>query len=245
MFSKKNIAMVVAEFLGTGALTLVVLSVMHSQIGLPLFVAMAAGVLIVLMTLAVGSVSGAQLNPALTFGLWTARKVKTLSAAAYIVAQGLGAYGAYWLYRYLIKFNASATSWPNNGHFTARIMVAEAVGAFVFAFAWAAAARQKYDTGRFAATAGLAFALGLILASIAGAATSASGFINPAVALGARSWGWGTYVLGPVVGAFVGVNLYDMVFGTSNWFSRVPKAAAVSKPKVVASTKKKPAKKKK
>ena len=242
MLSKKSVAMVVAEFLGTGALTLVVLSVMRSQIGLPFFVAIAAGVLVVVMTLAVGSVSGAQLNPALTFGLWTARKIKTLSAACYIVAQGLGAYGAFWLYRYFLNVHNLQSTWPNQGHFTARVLIGEAVGAFIFAFAWVAAARQKYDTGRFAATAGLALALGMIVASIV-----SSGFINPAVALGVRSWGWGTYVLGPVVGAIVGVNLYDLVFGSSNHFSKTARVVApstASRP-ATKSTKKKTTPKKK
>ena len=43
MFGKRKIAAVVAEFLGTAALTLLVLSVQHSQVGLTFFVAMAAG----------------------------------------------------------------------------------------------------------------------------------------------------------------------------------------------------------
>jgi hypothetical protein len=30
--------------------------------------------------------------------------------------------------------------------------------------------------------------------------------------LGARQWGWGTYVLGPVLGAVIGFNLYNLLF---------------------------------
>lgn len=205
MFGKKKIAMAVAEFWGTALLTLVVLSVGKSTIGIPYFVALAAGLTVAVMVLMVGAVSGAQLNPALTIGLWTARKIKTLPAIAYVALQLAGAAVAYWGYRYLVNFNGT---WPNMGHFTARVMLAEAVGAFVFAFAWAAAVHQKYDWSRFATTVGVAFALGVLVASVA-----SSGFINPAVALGVRSWGWGTYVLGPVVGGVVGVNLYDMLFG--------------------------------
>ena len=43
MFKRKRLAMLVAEFLGTGILTLVVLSVQRSQLGLAYFVAIAAG----------------------------------------------------------------------------------------------------------------------------------------------------------------------------------------------------------
>lgn len=202
MFGKNKVAMGVAEFLGTGLLTLVVLSVTRSTVGIPYFVALAAGLTVGLMVLTVGSASGAQLNPALTLGLWTARKIKTLPAIAYMALQLAGGAAAYWFYTY-----AANTHWANSGHFTARVMVAEAVGAFVFGFAWMAAVNHKYDMGRFALTVGTAFTLGIVIASVASA-----GLLNPAVALGMRAWGWGTYVLGPVVGAVVGVNLYDMLF---------------------------------
>ena len=205
MLGRKKIAMVLAEFLGTGVLTLVVLSVARSTVGIPYFVAIAAGVAVAVLVLVFGAISGAQLNPALTFGLWTGRRVKTTGAIVYIAAQLLGAYVAYYLYSYFVK-----STWANTGHFAGRVMVAEATGTFIFAFAWVAAVRQQYDIGRKAAVVGLAFTVGIIVASAA-----SNGFLNPAIALGARSWGWGTYVLGPVVGAILGVNLYDIVFGGS------------------------------
>ena len=54
MFGKRKIATIVAEFLGTGALTLLVLCVQRSTIGVPFFVAAAAGLTIALMVFAVG-----------------------------------------------------------------------------------------------------------------------------------------------------------------------------------------------
>ena len=50
MFGRQKIAALVAEFLGAGVLTLVVLTVQRSSIGLPFFVAAAAGLSIVLMS---------------------------------------------------------------------------------------------------------------------------------------------------------------------------------------------------
>jgi hypothetical protein len=47
---------------------------------------------------------------------------------------------------------------------------------------------------------------GIIVASV-----SSAGLLNPALALGLRSWGT-VYVLGPLVGALVGVNLYYLLF---------------------------------
>ncbi|HVC36292.1 MAG TPA: aquaporin [Candidatus Dormibacteraeota bacterium] len=221
MFGRRKIAMLVAEFLGTGILTLVFLSVQRSTIGVPYFIALAAGLTALVAYFVVSENSGAHLNPAVTLALWTARKVNTLTGALYIVMQLLGAWAAYYLYVYFANLPTGFQA--IGSHYTGRVMLAEAVGTFVLALAWAAVAYRRYSVGNSAAVIGIAYALGIILASVAGI-----GIINPAVALGTRAWtlwgsmGWGTYVLGPVLGAIVGVNLFGLLFA--------PKAAlAVAK----------------
>lgn len=212
MFGIKKIAMILAEFIGTAALTLAFLSVRSSGIGYSFFVAIGVGLAVAALSLMFSENSGAQFNPALTIGLWTARKVKTLPAIVYVIAQLLGAWAAFWLFKYFTKTHLPVAS----AHFMGRVMVAEAVGAFVFGIGWAAASAQKFDVGRRAATYGTAFALAIIIASLA-VVGSGVGYANPALALGSHAWtvfgstGWGTYVLGPIVGAIVGVNLYNYV----------------------------------
>ncbi len=211
MLGKKNLAMLVAEFLGTAVLTLAVISVRSSGIGYSFFVALGAGVALAVLSFMFSESSGAQFNPALTIGLWTARKIKTIPAIAYIIVQLLGGWAAYGIYVYLVKTHLQATG----GHYAARVMVAEGIGMLVFAIGWAAAVGQKFLDGRRAATIGGAFAVGIMLASLA-----SNGLINPAIALGTHAWdiwgsmGWGTYILGPVVGAIVGYNLYDLLIGS-------------------------------
>jgi aquaporin Z len=203
MFGRRKVATLVAEFLGTGALTLLILSVQRSTIGVPFFVAAAAGLTVALMVFAVGFSSGGYFNPALTLGFWTARKLETVTAVMYIAAQFLGAWGAYYLYTYFVK----NTLQPVGGHFTGRILVAEAVGTALFSFGVASAVYQGVSRAATASYAGLALMIGIVAASPA-----AIGLLNPAVALGVRAWVWGTYVLGPVVGAIIGINLYSMLF---------------------------------
>lgn len=205
MFGRNKLAVVLAEFLGTGVLALVVLSVQRSNIGIPYFIAIAAGLAVAGLSMIFSEVSGAHFNPAITIGRWSARKIKTLDAALYVVAQLLGGWAAYGIYRYFIN-----TGWPQvAGHFTARVMIAEAVGAFVFAIVWAAVSARKLS----ASVVGFGLTLGVLVASSASAA-----LLNPAVALADRVWnvwgalGWGTYVLGPIVGAVVAFNLYELVF---------------------------------
>jgi len=203
MFGRKKIAMLVAEFLGTGVLTLVFLAVTKSSMGFPYFVSIAVGLVLVGLTLSLGSVSGAQLNPAITLGLWTVRKVKTIPALAYVVAQLLGAYAAYMLYTYLIGQKLQG----GNHNFDSKILIAETVGTFIFALGWAAAAYQRYEAGKAAAVVGISLILGVLAAS-----TANGGLLNPALALGANVWTWGTYVLGPILGAIIGFNLYGLLF---------------------------------
>lgn len=210
MFGRRKVAALLAEFLGTGVLTLVFLSVQRSTIGVPYFVAIAAGLVMTMVLFVFGGVSGAHVNPAITLAMWTARKVGTLTAVLYVAMQLLGAWAAYGLYTYFVSSSLQAIG----GTYTGRVLVAEAVGTLVLALGWAAVAfRANFTTGSRAAVLGVSYTLAVIVAAAAGV-----GLVNPAVALGVRAWefagsmGWGTYVLGPVLGAVIGVNLYGLVF---------------------------------
>jgi glycerol uptake facilitator-like aquaporin len=203
MFRKNKLAMLVSEFLGTGVLMLTILSITNSQLSLAYFIAIAAGLAVLLLTLSLAGISGAIFNPAITLALWTVRKIKTLQALTYIAVQFLGAAVAWWLFAYFTNLSDV----PNNGKFESRILVAEALGTFVFAFVWAGAVYQRFGLYAKAAAIGGGLTLGAFVASL-----GSSGYLNPAVALGAHSWGWATYVLGPVIGAIIGFNLYNLLF---------------------------------
>ncbi len=222
-FGKRELATLVAEFLGTGVLTLMILSVQRSTIGVPFFVALAAGLTVAVMSFAVAGTSGGYFNPALTLAMWTARKIETVTGILYILVQLLAGFAAYHLYAYFVNNTLSSVG----GHFTWRIMAAEAVGTGIFAFVFAAAAYQRFNASAKASVYGMAYAVGIIAAS-----SAAIGLLNPAVALGIKSWVWGTYVLGPVVGAVVGVNLYAYLFtgGSSRSSATAAVPAAAKKP---------------
>ena len=206
MLNKKHVSAFLAEFLGVGILTMLFLTVQRSTIGVPFFIAIAVGLVIIVLTFALINISGAHFNPALTVALWTARKVSTLRAVFYIVAQLLGGWLAYYLFTYLTGSKFA----PIGGHYSAKILLSESFGAFILGFIWSSAMFQKLSTAVRASVGGVAFLLGILAASVA-----AIGIVNPAVALGARAWIWGTYVLGPVLGAVIGVNLYGLLFAPS------------------------------
>ena len=201
MFSKRKVATLAAEFLGTGVLAFVVLTVSRSQIGIPYFVASAAGLTVMLFAIAMQR--DVNLNPALTIGLWTARRISTIKAIGYIAAQLLGGLAAYSLFKYFSHGTVQELPTAYDG----RILVAEATGAFVFTLVAVSASYQQLHWLVRTVASGAGLTLGIWVASSASAA-----FINPAVALANNSWAWSTYVLGPVLGAIIGVNLYGLLF---------------------------------
>src|SRR5580692_359065 len=87
----------VAEFLGTAWLVLggcgsAVLAAAYPQLGIGFVgVAFAFGLTVVTMAYAVGHISGAHFNPAVSVGLWAGGRFKAADLPGYIVAQVLGA----------------------------------------------------------------------------------------------------------------------------------------------------------
>ncbi len=225
--------MVVAEILGTATLAVAVYS-MVARTSFPLFGGIAAGLVVGVMTLAVGNASSAHFNPAITFGLWTARKVKTTTAIVNIAAQMLGGLLAWVLLKYLIGRTLDSLV---QGKFDWKVFVAEAVGAMVFTFAVTAAVYQKYEGGKLAATVGGGLLIGILVASMA-----SNGVVNPAVAVGIQSWSW-AYATGPLAGALVGANLYSLLFAGDYPVIRVASSASARSAKAKPAAKKKTAKK--
>src|ERR1700761_2084827 len=123
MFRKNTLAMLVGEFLGTAALTLIILAISHSQLSLGYFIASAAGLMVALMTLALAGISGAVFNPAMTIGLWTVRKLRSMQALSYLAVQLAGGAVAWELFVYLTKVSGI----HNSGAYSARVLVAEVV----------------------------------------------------------------------------------------------------------------------
>jgi glycerol uptake facilitator-like aquaporin len=214
MFSKQRVAPVAAEFFGTALLVMIAL-VMTETTAVSYFVATSLAITVSVIVMFFGSVSGAHVNPAITFGMWTARKIGTLRAASYIVAQLLGGLATWQLFQYLTDKSLPAKA----ATYSTPMLVAELVGAAILAMGYSAALVRGLDALQSALTVAAAIFSGILVASIATA-----GYINPAVALGVRSWS-SVYVLGPLLGGLIGVNLYMMLFAPSKATVRAAKSS--------------------
>jgi glycerol uptake facilitator-like aquaporin len=202
MLSREHTSAVTAEFVGTFVWALGVLTVSKSSLNLPFFISATAGLAVAGMMLLFGRISGAQLNPAITLGLLGIKRISALKTVTYIAAQLAGGFLAYYLFAYF-----SGQRWHNTGLFSSKLLIAETIGALLFSLGWAAVVYQKLESAKGAVVVGLSFTLALLVVSSAGAVT-----LNPAVALGLHSWVWGSSLLGPIVGAFIGFQAYKFLF---------------------------------
>ncbi len=243
----KNIVNIVfAELIGTFVLTLAVLFAADTLA--PLYV----GLTFAVVTVAVGAVSGAHVNPALSFGLWTMRRLKSVLLPFYWGAQLLGAMIAVIVINWITNGSISL----DFGHLWLldwSMFGVEMVGAAVFMFIVAAAMSHREMTATARAFGvGLALTVGLVVAGTLHNAVK-SGYdtskwmsvtdiehgyrvkgpsLNPATALaqteqtdasftgasaadGEKEYSRFTseVVLGTLVGAAVGGNLYLLVAG--------------------------------
>lgn len=216
--NRNAVAPVLAEFLGTGILVMVAL-VLGQTTSVSYFIATSVAVTAAVVYLLFSEVSGAHTNPAVTFGLWTARRIGTLRGIAYIAAQLLGGVAAWQLFQYFTNHSVTAKTVP----FSTPVWLAEVVGTGVLALAFTAALNRGVAALNSAVSVGAAYFVAILIA-----ATASSGFVNPAIALGQRAWS-GVYVLGPLVGGLIGANLYAYFFGIAPSVARVAKTVSVKR----------------
>jgi aquaporin TIP len=208
-----------AEFVGIFALTFVGAgSIMASGNNL-LAVAAAHGIILAVMVSAVGHISGAHFNPAITFGFLITGRILPVIALAYWAAQFAGATLAALLLKWIF---------PNvivSGAKLGAPTLSPAIGAFpgvvlelimTFFLAWVVFATAADPRGAFKSIAG--FAIGLTIGAdilMGGPLTGAA--MNPARAFGpqlvenywSNAWIW---YIGPLLGAGIAALAYEYLY---------------------------------
>lgn len=182
----------IAEFFGTFGLTLAVM--LSLAAGKPLATPFVAALTLGLFVYTIGPISGAHLNPAVTIGLLSIKKISLQEAIKYIAAQFLGALVVF----SIVRFTSHISSSPQEVNSVA-VYAAELLGAFFFTFGIAAVVYEKVP----ASLSGVVIS-GSLLLGIFMAAGRSSAILNPAVAFGINSL-TPEYVLAPIIGAILGM----------------------------------------
>jgi MIP family channel proteins len=212
-----------AELLGTGAFVFVasgaVVSIVATGTGTILTVAIAQGLALSVAITALGHISGAHLNPAVTFGFWVTGRITSRMAGVYVVCQLLGAVIAAVLVRGIFDdrfYNRAdgGTTLLSGGVSVWEGLLFEIVATFVLVLVVFATAVDR--RGAFKIVAG--FAIGLTVATdllVGGPLTGGS--MNPARTFGpslvSGEWadGW-IYWIGPLIGGALGAGVYSALY---------------------------------
>lgn len=171
-------------------------------------VALAFGLVVTLIVVSLGKVSGAHVNPAVTLGFWSVGQFRGAEVAPYVVAQCVGAVGASLLCGWLLgpvgDFGATVPSVS-----VARAFLIEAGYSGLLAIAIMAVAVEPDAPPGVApfALGATVFAGALVTGPLTGGSFNPARSLGPAVASGVWTSHW-VYVLAPVVGMALAMRLY-------------------------------------
>ena len=173
-----------------------------------------------MLVMTIGSISGAHLNPAVTLALLALRKIRPTDAAVYILLQLAGAVAGALMTKYLLiddladqqNVGATAVNLSLLGSNFAGL-IAEALGTFFLVWAVVAVAvnpRATRDWAGLAIGGTLGFAV-LIIGPLTGAALNPARWFGPALVAGEWDEAW-VYIIGPIAGGVLGALAYWYLF---------------------------------
>ena len=205
-----------AEFIGTCVLVVFGCGAALVSGGDMLAIAVAFGLVIVAMAYSVGNVSGCHINPAVSFGMLVAGKMKLVEFFEYIAAQFLGGIaGAGILCAFFGCESGLGANACAQGVEIWQGLVIEVILTFVFVFAILGVTSKK----EFGSVAGIVIGLTLTLVHIFGIPLTGTS-VNPARSFGpaifvggdALSQIW-IFILAPLVGACLAALVFRCLSG--------------------------------
>ncbi|MBI5290609.1 MAG: aquaporin [Chloroflexi bacterium] len=180
-------------------------------------VALAHGLALMVAVYALGAVSGAHVNPAVTISLALTGKVKWDRAAFYVAAQLIGGALAAYLLAYVVGPSGDVGGLGATvGSLTAsdplKTMALEAVLTFFLVMAVYASGVAGRNGNLAGVAIGLVLTMDILMGgSLTGASMNPARTFGPALATGHLEYWW-LYIVGPVVGGAAAAFLYDRVF---------------------------------
>ncbi|MFQ5570333.1 MAG: MIP/aquaporin family protein [Rhodothermales bacterium] len=199
-------------FAGTGA---IVIDAVSGGVITHVGIALTFGLVVMAVIYAIGDVSGAHINPAVTVGFWASGRFPGRRVVPYAAAQMLGALGASVLLRVLFPLQEGLGGTYPSGS-AAQSLVLEVVLTFFLMLVILCVAVGAKEKGLMAGTAigGTVGLEALFAGPISGASMNPARSLAPALVTFDLSHQW-LYIAAPVLGAFVAVLAYRGIYGDS------------------------------
>ena len=178
-------------------------------------IALAHGVVLAVMVSALGGVSGAHFNPAVTFGVWLVGQMPGRRALSYILAQLIGGLAAAWALRAIYSQAVSPTlGRPAVGEGVSPLVALgiEAVLTLVLLTAVFGTAIDPRGPKVGGLAIGLAVAADILMGGpLTGAAMNPARWFAPAAVTGVWDLSW-VWIAGPILGAGIAALVYRYFF---------------------------------
>ena len=204
----------IAEFIGTFALVFIGAGAGALQVGGLVGVALAHGFTLGVIAFAYGHISGAHINPAVTFGLWIGRAIDATTAIMYIVVQLLGGIAAGFVLLYVLgtPVNGLGVTTLASGVSPIQGLILEAILTFFLVNTVLNTAVSRQAGGLAPLAIGLTLAFSILMGGpLTGASLNPARTLGPAVATGNYADIW-LYFAVPALGGLVAALLYLGVF---------------------------------
>ncbi len=185
----------IAECVGTFTLSFVVLLSSAYQYVIP--TPLLAALVLMLFVYSIGSISGCHMNPAVTIGLWSLKKITLKDSLLYIVSQLVGALLA------LVLANIAGMKLGGILSIPMQSYLLELLGMGIFTFGIASVVFDEQKSLVSGIIVGGSLLLGISISVLGGAA----GILNPAVGLALKNTQIG-YYLAEIGGSVIGFQLY-------------------------------------
>jgi aquaporin NIP len=209
----------ISEFIGTFALVFcgtgaVIVNELGGGVVTHVGVSFVFGLIVTAMIYALGDVSGAHINPAVSFAFWTQKELPLLELLKYMVSQVAGAFAASLLLKTLFPESISLGATIPAGS-DVQSFILEIILTFILVFVIAQVAKGSKEKGIMAGIAigSVVLLEALFAGPISGASMNPARSLAPAMLSGNLQSLW-VYLTAPFIGAYLGVTVSKIVTGS-------------------------------
>ena len=195
-------------FIGTGS---IMIDSIHNEIG-NIGIGLSFGLSVMSVVYAVGSVSGAHINPAVSIAFWLDKKLMTKDLIPYIFFQIVGGILASTLLFFLLPESKTMGETLVKCDDWKLVFIVEFIITFILMFVILQVSDKSRNLDRFSGIAigGVVAFAAIFVGPISGASMNPARSISPAILINDFSYLW-IYIISPILGAIFSVFVYKII----------------------------------